>query len=179
MTKGLILTNVRIRGKERVIARLNRIVANTKSEIPNGALELAKIAQKEAKRIIKDNTSGFGTLADSIKIQTIKSGDNNNQRVSYRVRVDSLTALTYADYVHNGFRPHWVKISDKPYLEGWIRKNLSNADAIIKRDRIYVGGPNSAPWIRNGGLKFMERAYAKALQVSQEELTKRMNKIMR
>lgn len=176
-----VLIDIKVKGKERVIARFNKIIANLPKEMNLGAKNLAEYGQIEARNVIRQNTKGSGnnTLANSIEVRTLKIGKGQASKTTYEVRVNPDIAR-YAGYVHDGFEPHWVSVQDKPDLMNWIVKNMGSiGQEVIARNKIFIGGPNSAAWIKSGGLKFMDKAYAKMLGLTDEEYTQRVKRVIR
>lgn len=164
------------KGATRIIARFNKIIANLPKELNLGAKNLVEYGQIEGRRIINESTlgNGDGLLAKSWKYKTLTTGKGKNAKTSYTLGIDS-TIANYGGYVNDGFAPHWVTIQDKPNLKKWLEKNLP---AKANDHKIFIGGPNGAPWIKDG-LHFMEKSYAKMLGLTEEEITKRIQNLIR
>ena len=171
---ALTLFDVTIRGDKRVVARFNKIIANLPNELNLGAKNLVEYGQIEGRKIINDNTSGNGLLAQSWKYKTLVTGKGKQSKTSYTLHIDSDIA-NYGGYVNDGYTPHWVTIKDKPNLKAWLEKNLPGS---ANNYKIFIGGPNSAPWIKNG-LHFMEKSYAKMLGLTEQEITQRIQNLIR
>lgn len=173
---GITLFDVKMseKGGDRIIARFNKIVANLPKELNLGAKNLIDFGQITARNIINENTSGNGMLAKSVSTKTLKTGTGKQTKIGHTLYIDS-TIANYGGYVNDGYTPHWVTIQDKPNLQAWLKKNLPSK---ANDHKIFIGGPNSAPWI-TGGLHFMEKAYAKMLGLTEKEITQRIQNLIR
>lgn len=181
-----IAIDVKIHGVNRVIARMNRIVANIKQESKNSGWELLEEARKEARKIINQKTDGSGTLADSLKIKTFEDKKTGGFRFELG---PTGVAKKYAKYVHDGFEGHWTRAEN---LKDWLIKHpmvkpkkASDGNYIIevgypktgvRRDG---GAKQSAQWLVEGGVKFFDKAFINLKANAKKTFKKGIKKAIR
>lgn len=171
-SSSFVAIKVKIRGVDKLITRMNRIIGNISYYTDETSKILMEETKKEAQNIIFNETTGMGNLVQGMKIKKHKEKNMTRWTLGFDEDFDrNDEGKPYSKFVHDGFTPHWVKISTHPSLEQWIEKNFMSSSGaedikqlILQRDKIFIGGPNSAPWIRNGGTKFFTRAYQKVLR---------------
>ena len=175
-----VLINIKVKGAERVIARMRQIMANLPKETDEGSLTLMRKAQQIAKQEIRTKTSGTGALAEGIIIKKEETQQGNNRiTTKWRLDVDPVVAR-YAGAVNDGFVGHWVH---KDMLGAWL---ALHPEVKLRYGKwLEVGYPkrdttgNSAPWLQEGGVKFMQKAYAEVLKLTLEEYQRRITKALK
>lgn len=164
---------------KRVTAKVNRLIKTVPIELDNGIMKILRHSRRIAKNEIQTQTQGRGTglLASELRILTMPLGKN---RKNYSLESVGRSEQ-YSKFVHDGFRPHFVRISDKPRLRNWIIRNMpaDAAERVLFTDVIFVGGPNSASWIKRGGVKYMDTAFAEAVKLSRKEFDSRIDKLIK
>lgn len=179
-----ILVDVKIKGANRVIARLNKIIANIDPEIDGGSEQLMKVGQKIARQEIRSQTDGTGALAAGIIIKKTKFKDGRKTITRWNLDVND-AVKKYAKFVHDGFSSHWVH---RDMIADWL---VRHPDVRLKGGKwLEVGypkmgtrsdgsGKSSAPWLMKGGVKYFDKAYAEILKLSPQEYQNRLQKIVR
>lgn len=176
MATRLISVKIKETGIKSTIVYFNQLKQEIPNETDRTSRDLIERAKNEVITEISKYTKGFGILNSSFIEQYNSRGRYGG---TYSLIVIPPGNL-YWRYVDKGFTPHWVRISDKPYLADWIKKNMSsNAAKIIRKNRIFIGGANSAPWIRNGGIRFSDKANNTVLNLSKSEYRNRINKVIK
>ncbi|MDP2692271.1 MAG: hypothetical protein Q8O88_01365 [bacterium] len=174
-----ILIDVRIRGADRVIARLNKIMANIPLEMNKGSENLMRTAQAIARQEIRTKTQGKGALAAGIRIdKTETKQGKGNTTTAWKLDVDPAVSR-YAGAVHDGFTGHWVH---KDMLGAWLDRHpnvkLRNGKWLEVGYPKKYGG-TSATWLQEGGVKYFDKAYAEILRLTQQEYNQRVQKLLR
>jgi len=177
MVTSPFVTTATIRGAQRTVLYFKKIIRIIPIEMDKSSKKLIYDAKRIAMEEITRETKGFGTLANALFVEHSRGTKFNRYRLL--VRSDS-EAYRYHTYVHDSFTPHWVKISTNPNLRSWLEKNLPAhvVQRLLFLDRVRIGGKNSAPWIKAGGVKYMDKAFARISGLSRTEYTNRINKIL-
>lgn len=174
-----VLIDVKIRGVPRVMARLNKIIANLPIEMNLVSRQLIQYAQIEARRVIKEKIpdSTFGDFI--VTSEQLRKQGRLKDGATHSLHPDAKIA-SYAGFVHDGFKGHWVH---KDMLGDWLKRH---PEVALRNGKwLEVGFPKkdgtgtSASWLVEGGVKFFDKAYAKMLGISEEEYKRRINKVLR
>ena len=183
--RGRIIS-VNLRARNAVAVRLkfeNTIKSFTnprKGPHETQAIAYAETTRDEAKRIVRREAYFRGRLRDSISIQTTPLGKN---RTEYVVGIDtnilkSVNGYNYANAIEGGTRPHFVPLDSNPGLVRWIREKLGE-DALNRYRIAETGEVFGYLRVQHPGIRFMERAYAKAFRVRKGRLQQAVEESLR
>ena len=189
------------RNSKKIKSEIKVFYQNVKKECGDSARYLlTNVGLPVAQSVITFNTSGRSAhndrngLAQNLKVQQTKDKKNH---IGYKLGVSR--AWTQANkpdaalHIEYGFRPHFIKIRGNKSFQQWaIYNGLIVANGKILRYHRYgkyswytasdywpVGfaeNGKAAKWPPSG-LRFMERAYAETVNVSNKELEKLKTKI--
>jgi len=185
----------------RSLNSIKNYIKDVKKECGNTARSLlTNTGLPVAQSVITFNTSGRSAhndrngLAQNLKVQQTKDKKNH---IGYKLGVSR--AWTQANkpdaalHIEYGFRPHFIKIRGNKSFQQWAIYNgmiVSNGQILRYRRKGeyswfspsnywpvgFAENAKAAKWPPSG-LRFMERAYAETVNVSNKELEKLKTKI--